>query len=112
MYVVPVSLYVFWSLCYGFLNFIWAAEKIKKHNYANLFLYFKEIEGVKGVLDKVGPTFAPLVFLLGHFFFFMICHVVAVLQFHFYWLNTMFVIYLLLLSFWNGSCYYMEYFSR
>ena len=112
MFVVPVSLYVFWNLCYGFLNFVWAAEKIKKRNYDNTFLYFREKEGIKAVLDKAGPTFAPLVFLFGHFCFFLVCHVFAVLQFHFFWVNTAFMLYLLILSFWNGSCYYMEYFSR
>ena len=111
MFVFPIGVYIIWLTLYGFLNFVWAAEKIRKKNYDNTYLYFRNKDGVKGVLDKAGATLAPLVFLFGHFVIFLSLHLVAVLCYHYFWLNTLLMAYYILLSFWNGSCYYMEHFA-
>jgi len=112
MFLCPIGAYIVWIVLYGFINFVWAEETIRRKNYDNSFLYFRNKDGIKGVLDKAGPTFAPLVFLFGHFVIFLVMHCVAVICYHSFWLNTSLMVYFILVSFWNGSCYYMEHFAK
>jgi nitrogen fixation-related uncharacterized protein len=54
MFLVPISVYFVWLIFYGFLNFVWAAEKIKKKNYDNLYFYFRTKDGATRFLDFAG----------------------------------------------------------
>jgi len=112
MFLCPIGAYIVWLTLYGLINFVWAEETIRRKNYDNTYLYMRNKDGIKGILDKAGPTLAPLVFLLGHFGIFLAMHCVAVVCYHSFWFNTLMMTYFMLLSFWNGSCYYMEYFAK
>ena len=54
MFLVPIFVYFVWLIFYGFLNFVWAAEKIKKKNYDNLYFYFRTKDGATRFLDFAG----------------------------------------------------------
>lgn len=71
------------------------------------------MEPVKKMIDKFGGTsLSPMYFLLLHLVLFLGNHVLAMLCYQNFWINTALNLYYHVLSFWNGSCYYMEYFSK
>lgn len=108
----PIGFYLIWVTVYGLVNFVIAAERIKRRNYDSTYIYFSRKPAIKKLLDKAGPFLAPIFFLGGHFAFFFISHIFAIIQFHFFWLNTLIMCTWLILSFWNGACFYMEYFAK
>ena len=67
---------------------------------------------VQNFLKNRDLSLSPLGFMCSHFLFFLASHLVSILQYHFFWLNTLFVVYYSVLSVWNGACFYMEYFSK
>jgi len=110
--VYPVIFYLVWCSLYGILNFVIAAERIKKRNYDSTYVHFNKKPGIHKLLQKFGLKFVPIIFLFAHFSFFFVCHLFAIVQFHFFYLNTFIVCMWMTLSFWNGACFYMEYFSK
>jgi len=68
--------------------------------------------GVKKFLEARNLTLSPLGFMLSHFIMFFMCHLVAIIEYHFFWVNTLIVCFYSIQSVWNGACFYMEYFSR
>ena len=99
-------------MIYGVVNFVLAADIIKRRNYDNTYNYMKQKPAIKKVLDKVSPKLAPVAFLAGHAVFWFLCHLVAMVQFWSFWLNVGMMVYWLYIAVWNGACYYMDYFAR
>lgn len=66
-----------------------------------------------GIVKKVlGNNVTPLGFMCTHFSIFFLTHLVAILQYHSFWVSTGFVFYYCIISVWNGAQYYMEYFCK
>ena len=64
------------------------------------------------LLHKLGPEMAPFIFLSVHFAFFFVCHLFSMIcLYNFYW-HTFSILFWLTWSIWNGSCFYMDYFSK
>ena len=104
--------YLAWVTVYGLINFYFAHDVIKRKNYDNTYNYMSQKPAIKKILDKVGPSLAPIAFLTGHFLFWLAAHILAMIQYHWYWLNCAFMCYWLYVSVWNGACFYMDYFAR
>jgi hypothetical protein len=109
---MPFVFYFIWLCVYGLVNFVLAADLIKRRNYDSTYNYMKQKPAIKKILDKVGTRLAPIAFLIGHAVFWFVCHLVAMVQFQFFWINLCIMIYWLYIAVWNGSCYYMDYFAR
>ena len=43
---------------------------------------------------------------------YFVTHLVAVLMYHFYWLNMIACVLLLESAVYHGACYYMDYFAK
>lgn len=101
-----------WFVVYALINFVIAAESIKKMNYDSTYKYWKRKPWVKKFMDKTGEVSGPLIFLAFHFSYFFGTLLYAILQYHCKWFNIMCIYGLLLNSAWNGACYYMEFFCK
>ena len=112
MIVLPIIGYVVWSIIYSTLNFKLAKERIKRKGRQNLYQYFLSMSSVQNFLKNRDLSLSPLGFMCSHFLFWFACHIVSILQYHIFWLNSLFVAYYSILSIWNGACFYMEYFSK
>ena len=109
---MPFAVYFFWLVIYGLVNFVLAADLIKRRNYENLYNHLKTKPAVNKIINRLGPKVAPLAFLGGHAVFWFTCHLMAIVQFQSYWISHAFLVYWLYVAIWNGSCYYMDYFAR
>ena len=73
-----------------------------------LFKYYRENFG-DTVCDRI---LGPISFMIGHFVFFIVSHIIAMIEFEFYWFNVIMMWYYIGCSLWNGANYYMEYFAK
>lgn len=112
MIVMPCFCYFIWSVTYSFINFKLAKERIQKKNRPTLFKYIVTLPFVAAYLKKNDITVTPLYFMIFHFVFFFVNSAVAMLMYHFFWVNFAFVLFYTMDSFWNGACFYMEYFAK
>jgi hypothetical protein len=108
----PCKFYITWFVIYGLINFVIAAESIRRMNYDSTYKYFQRKPWAKKLMDSFGPNIGPFIFLAFHFTYFFITLLFAILQFHCRWLNIICVLSLLYISAWNGACFYMEYFCK
>ena len=101
---------------YSFVNFYLAEQKIKKNNYNTLYLYFTTQPFWRKVIEKNRKCFGfasgPITFLIGHFVFFIISHILAMAEFEYYEFNVFLMSIYIGFSIWNGANYYMEYFAK
>lgn len=50
--------------------------------------------------------------MFGHFVFFIVSHLLAMVMIESYWFNVMMMSVYIGFSLWNGANYYMEYFAK
>lgn len=112
MFGYPIFVYLCWAVVYYLINFVISDEIIKKKNYDSTYMYFGRMKFAQNIFKKVGPSLSPLVFMVCHFLFFLFTHCVAILCYHYKYLNITIVCALYLISFWNGAGYYMSYFAK
>ena len=109
MLVMPILMYLLWSVNYAILNFKLARDRIKKNGYDNMYQLFCNMAIVK---KKIGTNISPLGFMVTHFVMFLGTHILAIAQYHNFWVSTAFVTYYSIISVWNGANFYMEYFCK
>ena len=61
---------------------------------------------------RLGNGMAPVIFVSIHFAFFLVCHFGSLLCFYSFEFHTFALLFWLIWSIWNGSCFYMDYFSK
>jgi hypothetical protein len=113
MIFMPVLFYAIWSVNYSMLNFKIAADRIKRKGRENMYQLFSKIPLVVRVAEKYKlKSVSPIAFMSTHFVMFIVTHLMAMVQYHYFWLSTLVVGLYSLLSVWNGACFYMEYFCK
>jgi len=111
-FVYPLCFYFLWVSVYFIINFVVAEKRIRERNYDNMFHYYMKQTWSRDLIMKFGASFAPFVFVSAHFLFFLFCHCCSILvMYNFYW-ATFCVVFWLVWSIWNASCFYMDYFSK
>ena len=110
--LIPVGIYIFWIVCYFFINFVIAAKRIKERNYDNMFNYYDKQKWAHNLMYKLGPKFAPVIFLSIHFGFFLCTHLGSIICMYSYEFHTFSIIFWLTWSIWNAASFYMDYFSK
>ena len=112
----PIAFYVIWLAFYAFVNFYLAESTIKRKKYNTLYIYFSENPFWYKILVKnkryFGENSGPISFLIGHFVFFFVSHVLAMVEFEYYYFNVLMMSIYIGFSLWNGANYYMEYFAK
>jgi hypothetical protein len=67
---------------------------------------------VQAFFAKYGLTLSPKGFMASHFVMFFVLHLVAVVEYHCFWVNLLIIMTYSLRCVWNGACFYMEYFAK
>ena len=106
----PIQIYLVWLVMYGVCNFLLTKDVLNYKLDCSYTTFTKSPETQKKFENWPLPM--PIIFLLAHFSYFLILHLFSVLMFHCYWLNIVACTAWLLLSFFNGANYYMDYFSK
>ena len=79
MIINPCKFYAVWFVIYALINFVIAAESVKRMNYDSTYKYFKRKPFVQNFMDRVGINAGPLIFLLFHFTYFFVTLLYAIL---------------------------------
>lgn len=83
-FVVPYAIYFLWAAIYYYINFVVQAKKFKEKEYLTLYYHFKAMKYPGKMLDKLGPKWAPACFMVYHWLFFSVTHILALFSFY-YW---------------------------
>ena len=110
--VYPIAFYFVWVTIYYLINFVLARKRIRDRNYDNMFESYQKKPWAKKFLNTFGHNFAPVIFIAAHFAFFFTCLICAMPCLYSYEWHTFCMIFWLTWSVWNGSCFYMDYFSK
>ena len=62
-------------------------------------------------MSNVGPKWAPFVFMCFHCCFFSVGHILALASFYSMWVHSILMFLWLSIMVWNGSGYYVKYFT-
>jgi len=112
MVVVPVLAYLFWLLNYALVNFVFSKSTIEAHQYWTLYKQFGDMSSVQKFCERKKIKYSPPIFLFFHFVLFFVCHLGALIAYHWFWFNTLIVILYSYISIWNGACFYMDFFCK
>jgi hypothetical protein len=112
----PLIFYFSWLICYAIVNFVISYEKIRSKNYNTLYLWFSQKPYWRAKIQLyekwLGQWTGPIIFMFGHFIFFITTHCIAMVEFDNYYFNVTMMTFYVGCSLWNGANYYMEYFSK
>jgi hypothetical protein len=64
------------------------------------------------LLNKFGPKYSALMYLLYHFTVSMFTIFISVACYFSFYMNVLLMVVLSSVCFWNGATYYMDYFSK
>lgn len=109
-FLVPLGFYYSWVTVYYLINFVLAADRIKRLNYENMWVYYSKKEWFNKFMSKF--KYPGIIFVGMHFVFWTICHCWALLCYKYYLFNTFAVLFMLSSSIWNSAGYYFSYFSK
>lgn len=104
--------YLIWAVPYSALLFSIKYEKIKQRKYDCLFMYCAGLPVFQPILDFGGRDRLPLIFMTGHFIYYISSVLIAYVCFHFFYLHSIWMLATLYISFWNGASFYMDYFAK
>lgn len=112
IFAFPLAYYFAWAFFYYMVNFVISARKIKERNYDNMWTYYHAKEWSRKLIYLFGKPWGQLTFLFFHMLWFVLAHFFAIPVLYFQSLHTFLLILWLTWSIWNGSCFYMDYFSK
>ena len=110
-FVYPFGLYFVWLCFFGFFNFV-ITSKVSSFEIECTYKYFGKDIYLPKWLGPIRNLPLEIVFLLGHFAWFAVAHLLAIIQFYCYYLNLVTIVILLQIAVYNGACFYMDYFSK
>lgn len=120
--MVPLSLweyvknsalvYLVWNLMYSFIVFYLASELIEKNGYMT---FYKLVMGTDIRIRKfsgvLGERFEPMIFMFQHAANCIFLMIFTYLLLCYNWIFTIWLFFVCCYGIWNGSCYYIEFFS-
>lgn len=112
MVTYPFLAYLGWLAIYASVNFIFFPATIDRNNYHTLYTKYRDFEGVHKMEKRLNMKYNPPIFCFTHFLLFFICHFIALLNYHSFWINTFGVILCSFTTVWNGASHYIDFFSK
>ena len=113
-YLPAMGMYLIWAVLYYLIIFVITFQRCQaKHN---LTLYTWMMEDSKAYAYRwsgaFGEALRPLIFMLGHLTVFSVGIVVSYIAMVSFVMNTALLMWIGVISVWNASGYYMEYFAK
>ena len=110
MFFNPIALYLVWTTCNACIQFIICKDYIKRTNQVTLFTSFYDIKWSRELLEN--SNYPWFVYLRYHFYYFFITHFIGVACWHSFLFSFVMSTLWIMIAFWNGACYYMDYFAK
>ena len=110
MFFNPIALYLVWTSCNACIQFIICKDYIKRTNQLTLCTSFYDIKWSKKLLEN--SKYPPLTYLTYHFYYFFVTHFIGVACWHSFAFSFVMSTLWIMIAFWNGACYYMDYFAK
>jgi hypothetical protein len=112
--LVPWAPYALWAVAYYLKIFVVSSQRIQDRGYHTLFKYTtRKPNSLAGKMAKKLPRWvAPIVFMANHVVFCAVTFAFTWFMWSHYWVNTLFVIWCIAMSAWNGGNYYFEVFAH
>jgi hypothetical protein len=112
--LVPWAPYALWAVAYYLKIFVVSSQRIQDRGYHTLFKYTtRKPNSLGGKIVKALPRWvAPIAFMANHVLFCAVTFTLTWLMWSHYWLNTLFLIWCISMSAWNGGNYYFEVFAH
>jgi hypothetical protein len=111
--------YMLWQAAYAYFILVQRADKVYKHGHATSFTWLladymknKQDLFLTRVFQKVPSGAQPLLFMLVNFVYALVTSIPTILYYRYFWLHTLFICLLIMVSIFNGADYYIEVFSR
>lgn len=118
-YVAASIVYIIWQGLYFYFILILNREKVfdgkHKTSYTWLlsdYMTKKQSNPMTKLFKAVPESFHSILFILVQFGYALITMAPAVLYYNNFWIHTVFIIFIVMLSIFNGADYYIEVFSR
>lgn len=103
MLLIPVMYYLLWSVNYSFLNFVILQNRAKKLLRKTLYTELMTRPDIVKLLKSINVTPSPLTFMICHFIYFFVMHLLAIIMWHSYYINTLAFAFYLVCVIWNGA---------
>lgn len=107
----PIKIYLCWLVAYGFINFV-CTSRISSYELDSSYKTFTTIPALRKSVEFMSFIPMEIVFLLCHFFYYLVLHIWALLMYNFYYLNMAACAFWCIWSFFQGANYYMDYFAK
>ena len=111
LFVMPIGLYFAWNISYGCFLFL-TTDKVRTYEVDSVYRAFTRGIKLWSWLGPVRKLPLPIIFLFGHFVFYFVFHLLAVLLYHSFILNMLQCFVILQVCIYQGACYYMDYFAK
>ena len=115
--ILQFSLWFLWAISYYLKVFVFDRKKAIAKNYETLFIMVKNTKG-SPLTDwikrgKGNQLFNPYVrYMSLHCALMLLSTAVSALWWNYFWLNTMYVLFIVVGAFWNGAGFYFVWFSK
>ena len=104
----PLVLYVCWAICNATIQFVICKDYIKRTNQLTTYTSFYAYEWSRKLMERHGP----ILYLILHFVYYIVSHFMAIICWHSFVFSYVMTTLWILIAFWNGACYYMDYFAK
>lgn len=106
----PIIYYLsLWCVPYFVTIFWFRAERIRERGYSTMYSVYEK--SLDRYLNVMGPSLRPVVYMLLHASLSTLAFSITPFLWSSYWLNTIYLLALMLVSIWNGATYYFEVFA-
>jgi hypothetical protein len=110
LFFIPCIYYVaLWSVPYGLFMFWYRKDRIKERGYQTMYSVYES--SLSGYLDFFGSNLRPVMYMAMHLSLSFLSFALAPFLWNSFFLNTAYILVLLVVSIWNGSTFYFEVFA-
>jgi hypothetical protein len=119
MIATSTFVYVLWQAWYAYFILVQRADKVYNRSHATSFTWMladymknKKESMLAQLFSKLPAWGQPLMFMALNFGFAIVTSIPTIFYYRSFWLHTIFIIAMVLVSTYNGASYYVEVFSH
>lgn len=102
-----LAYFLLWIIPYYIFIFVLREQHIKDEGYETVYSYYSS-RGFSKFAGNVRPSLQPIVYLTIHALVCMTMFLWSQIQWHYFWVNTLYLLFLLTVAVWNGATWYFK----
>ena len=105
---------IVWSIPYGLLMFVFMGEDLKREGWVTMYSYYEKSlfpegwEGRSPLPARFNEGAKPIIYMLLHAMLSLSSFFIAYVMWSSFWVHTIYLCSLLLVSYWNGATFYFQ----